>query len=703
MTTDVISSGQKFNQSVNTPGVTYVDSGLVSSTTFDGPGSAGNTDPLLVIERGGIAVDIIVNDSGNYDAVAVSSGGLLSDSTLLGGNTNVYAGGTADGITVNDAGLEISGGTASGVTIQLYGHEEVYAGGSTAATTVGSGGSATIYAGGTADALTVSAGGIVYDYGVVSSSIVVEPGASTNSDLLLAVEKGGVATGITVSASGDTDAVAVESGGKLSNSDLLAGNTNVYSGGTADNITVNDAGLEISGGTASGVDIVSGGHEDVYAGGITTNTTIGAGGTLNLAAGAAATGTITFNGPGTLNIAGSTMPTATLLNVGAGDVINLTGVAYVPGAFAFSIGDQLNIVDGLKDFVLDVGDLKWPYQVGDHDGYVELLPCFAAGTRILTTAGEVAVEDLRVGDTVVTVRDGGPDVREIIWTGRRSLDISRHAEPELVWPVRICAGAFAPGLPERDLRVSPLHALYIDGHLIEARALINGATVIQETETRWVTYHHIELTEHDILLAEGLATESYLDTGSRHAFEGEATLQLHPDFRPLGDADFCAPMVRDGEILAAARQQLLDRAEALGFTRTAIPALTAKADGADLPAAQEHKTWRFTLPEGATSVELLSPAVVPAVLAAAPADSRRLGVAIAKLMLIAGGERTAIALDDPGHDGFHNMEDGHRWTNGAAAIALPPHRGPAVLEVTLCTAGQPARWTTAAIRDRRAA
>jgi len=700
MASDVISAGETFSQSTNIAGVTYEDFDLVSSTTFSGPGGAGNTDPLLVVEQGGIATGITVNDSANYDAAAVSAGGLLSNSELLGGNTNVYAGGTADAIYVNDAGLEVSGGTASGVYLVHSGHEEVYAGGTTTATTVGSGGTATIFAGGSADALTVSAGGTAYDYGVVSSSTFDGPGESTNSALLLDVEKGGVATGITVSYSGDLNAVDVASGGLLSDSTLLAGNVNVYAGGTADGITVNDAGLEISGGTASGVDIISGGHEDVYAGGTASNTTIGAGGTLNLAGGAA-TGTITFNGAGTLNIAGTAMPSATLVNFTQGDVINFTNVGFVPGAYSYVSGDKITVVDGSKDYSLTVSGQDWPFQVSDHDGYVQLLPCFAAGTRILTTTGDVAVEDLAVGDTVVTVRDGGPAERQIIWTGRRSLDIARHAEPELVYPVRICAGAFGPGLPERDLRVSPLHALYIDGHLIEARALINGATVIQETETRWVTYHHIELEAHDILLAEGLPAESYLDTGSRHSFEGEAALLLHPDFRPQGDADFCAPMVREGAVLATARQRLLDRAEALGFSRTASLALTAKSNGAVLPAALDGETWRFTLPAAANRVALLSPAVVPAALAAGPADTRRLGVAITALTLLADGARTEIALEDPAHDGFYAMEDDHRWTNGAAVISLPPQHGPAVLEVV--TAGQPARWATAAIRDRRAA
>lgn len=70
------------------------------------------------------------------------------------------------------------------------------------------------------------------------------------------------------------------------------------------------------------------------------------------------------------------------------------------------------------------------------------------------------------------------------------------------------AGAFGPGLPKRDLRVSPRHAIYMDGNLFWARALVNGATLLQEQDTRKVMYYHIELETHDIVLAENLPAES---------------------------------------------------------------------------------------------------------------------------------------------------------------------------------------------------
>ena len=191
-------------------------------------------------------------------------------------------------------------------------------------------------------------------------------------------------------------------------------------------------------------------------------------------------------------------------------------------------------------------------------------PCYASGTRILTPEGDMLVEDLAVGGSVVTVREGGPATRKIVWTGKRSLDISRHPRPELVLPVRILAGAFAPGLPERDLRLSPHHAVYANGHLFEALSLVNGVTILQEQNTRFVTYHHIELDEHDVMLAEGLPAESFLDTGNRDMFEHvSAPMALHADFRPQSDEGFCVPMVREGAALDALRATLQARAEAV--------------------------------------------------------------------------------------------------------------------------------------------
>jgi hypothetical protein len=153
--------------------------------------------------------------------------------------------------------------------------------------------------------------------------------------------------------------------------------------------------------------------------------------------------------------------------------------------------------------------------------------CFAAGTRIATPEGDMPVEQLRPG-TEVRLADGG--FAAVVWLGRRRVDCLRHPRPRDVWPVRVRAGAFGPATPTRDLLLSPDHAVFCNGMLIPVRHLLNGRTVAQERVDA-VTYWHVELARHDVLLAEGMPCESYLDTGNRAAFaNGGGALQLHPDF-----------------------------------------------------------------------------------------------------------------------------------------------------------------------------
>jgi hypothetical protein len=178
--------------------------------------------------------------------------------------------------------------------------------------------------------------------------------------------------------------------------------------------------------------------------------------------------------------------------------------------------------------------------------------CFAAGSRLRTPDGWRAVESLAVGDAVLTLRGAARPVR---WIGQRAIDARRHPQLEGLRPVRVRAHAFGPGRPVRDLLLSPDHAVFTDGVLIPVRALVNGRSILHTRIDR-VTYYHVELDTHDVVLAEDLPTESFLDTGNRSDFAGRVT-QLRPDFAAsVWDAQGCAPLVLTGPLVDAALARL---------------------------------------------------------------------------------------------------------------------------------------------------
>jgi len=205
----------------------------------------------------------------------------------------------------------------------------------------------------------------------------------------------------------------------------------------------------------------------------------------------------------------------------------------------------------------------------DFTALTETVTCFRAGTRLRTPDGEVAVERLAVGDAVLTA-DGV--VRPVTWIGHRRVDCVRHREPARVCPVRIAAHAFAPGCPARELFLSPDHGVFVDDVLIPVKYLINGTTV-RQVPAEIVTYYHVELSSHAILLAEGLPAESFLDTGNRAQLIGGPVRALAPDFAlRVWEAQGCAAVRLVGPEVNAARARLARR---VSFLERAAPALVA--------------------------------------------------------------------------------------------------------------------------------
>ncbi|QPH55311.1 Hint domain-containing protein [Pontivivens ytuae] len=155
-------------------------------------------------------------------------------------------------------------------------------------------------------------------------------------------------------------------------------------------------------------------------------------------------------------------------------------------------------------------------------------PCFATGTPITTVIGPRRIEEIAVGDLVVT-QDHGP--QPVRWIGRRHLTGAELRAAPAFRPIRIRRGALGPGRPARDIVVSPQHRLLVrraeplaDGVeiLVPAVHLVNGSS-IRQIDVEEVTYHHLLFDRHEIVFSDGLASESF-----------------HPGAQTLGSMDHAA-------------------------------------------------------------------------------------------------------------------------------------------------------------------
>lgn len=154
-------------------------------------------------------------------------------------------------------------------------------------------------------------------------------------------------------------------------------------------------------------------------------------------------------------------------------------------------------------------------QTGNTGGAANL--CFVDGTLIATPDGERVVEELQIGDEVLTADGRGVPVK---WIGRQFISAPVNAAiDEKLAPVRISAGTLGT---HTDLTVSADHGLIVDGFVITAGALVNGTTIrfVPAADLpQSFTYYHIETEAHDAILANGAKAETFIDYAGRQAFD----------------------------------------------------------------------------------------------------------------------------------------------------------------------------------------
>jgi hypothetical protein len=294
--------------------------------------------------------------------------------------------------------------------------------------------------------------------------------------------------------------------------------------------------------------------------------------------------TITFADIGsTLSFDDTAAMAGTIYGFAAPDTIDLTDVAFDRnGSANLTANNVLVISEKGQTFSLHLNPAQnfageFFHLAADAAGtgtdvVVSSAPCYCRGTLIMTARGEVRVEELKAGDEVMT-KSGA--ARPIRWIGRRSYAGHLLDGRKDLLPICIKAGALAADVPRRDLWISPHHAMYFDsayfddddstsacgsGVLIEAKDLVNGASIVQDGHADKVEYYHIELETHDVIIAEGAPSESFIDDDSRHMFHNAHEFHtLYPQ-AAADAAQYCAPRLDEGYDVAAVCHRIAVRA-----------------------------------------------------------------------------------------------------------------------------------------------
>ncbi len=292
------------------------------------------------------------------------------------------------------------------------------------------------------------------------------------------------------------------------------------------------------------------------------------GGAVTLAAPLATTSALEFINfaPGVPTIALEQFPLGTLtgllLGPASGDVLELPGSVVSAAHFgtsSFTIATNAGTFiasDVLYDGTVLSETATFNAAAGLEFVTFSSVACFCPGTRISTPQGAAAVEQLRIGDFVET-QNAGP--QQIKWIGHRAYHRAFLRGNKSALPIRIKANAIADNIPSRDLFVSPGHALCIDNALVHAARLVNGVSIIQTDDAATITYFHIELATHSIILAENCPAESFMDEDFRPAFANAADYAARYPGQ-IAPQTPCLPRLTDGFELHAIQQRLKARA-----------------------------------------------------------------------------------------------------------------------------------------------
>ncbi|MGD7070494.1 Hint domain-containing protein [Acetobacter sp. AAB5] len=713
---------------------TDVISGTVISKTY-----ADNTD--ITVLSGGILSAAALPAGGS---IHVAAGGVVTDTTvdtyqevLSSGASGSYQTVTGTGQIVVENGATLTQQTSAGGTYITESGGEIYlaGGGTLVGGIVQSGGIISAVEGSIVNGnVDIENGGLLAGGGQVGQYLYVGSGGLVNGTVLAAnasedIAPGGSVSGQEISGfahvSGTMSAATISDGGTaflvvggLANDTVVSENGGFAVSGIASNTTINNAGVVdvTSGATATGNTVNNGGLLFGEAGSVIGTTTISSGGSLTASSGATLTGDITLqdggsatiwnNAGGTITLSGDSNSGLTISGLenggtvstvisgwsgngpGDSDSIDLAGVSATGASYSYPSANQvvITLANG-SAITLNISDVanKGFTLVDDGHGGASAEVCFLAGSMIQTPEGDVPVENIRMGDTVIAYVQGISQATTVTWTGKAHVVVRPHLQDdEAGYPVRILKDAISEGVPYKDMLITSEHCLFFDGKFVPVRMLVNGVSIFYDKSITSYDYYHVETEQHFVIRVDGMLTESYLDTGNRRSFRQEGAVTTLVSKFLTWEHDAGAPLVVDRSFVEPLFHKLKSRESmVLGYQ---VPTVSAEqTNDPDLhlithtgavirPMRNSNQQYSFMLPPGTKSVRIVSRASRPADVIGPFVDDRRyMGVAVTNIHLLSAKNHYDITahLQAEKPEGWHATDwTDCAWTNGNAELPL---------------------------------
>ncbi|HWN52119.1 MAG TPA: Hint domain-containing protein [Xanthobacteraceae bacterium] len=535
------------------------------------------------------AVQASTSSSANINAATAGTYSLQGKSTAAISMFALSSGGTT--LIGNDAGSEMLVASPSGNDTLIAGNganDSLFTGNGADTLIGGTGGDNFIVKGVLAAGTTIT-GGIGTNVLAAEGDTDITQAAISNVNTLSLLPSS-QPINVTMTASEFSNFTAIDSLNVLKNNTITAATAGTYSlsgkAAVSINLTVqssggttligNDAAGEVLTASATGNDtliagnggdtLVAGGGNDILNGG-TGNDTFNAGPGNDIMRG--------NGGNDIYNFANASSTGNYIINdfhTDAGHSVIQLGVAITASQVAASrSGDDLVLTAGADPITVqnyfsgsDFQLLAIQFADGKTVNVADIAPrCFLAGTRVRTPLGEVPVEELKRGDLILTTHGCAMPVR---WIGRQTVSTT-FADPLRVLPIRIKAGALGFHLPSRDLLLSPDHAVLVGDVLIQAGALVNGTSIVRETNVpETFTYYHVELDNHSLILAENTPAETFVDNVDRLAFDNREEYEaLYPDGRSVEEMPYPRAKAHR-QVPQAVRAMLAARGAVIGNT-----------------------------------------------------------------------------------------------------------------------------------------